>query len=574
METIANDCQALPTTANPSPAPVMRSLARVREWERNPRRGDYACLEELKASLVSVGLQDAIHVWERADGDYLLKGHRRFRAMSELSEADPVRWTECQQVVHHFDDEREAFKYLLEDHGHTVALHNEEKVQAMLTGVDMGLTVEDLARPMGVTVDRAQLWFDLGVMLPAQGREALATGVLSLNVAELLLGVEDAEERRAATQEVLRDPLSGEPMAPQRAKNWLDLKYVQPKKWERAWVGMRGKLMRKHPVDAGFHYVEFADRLSYLMGESGQPEGDFALAETYGKNADETWHERAMRLGVPVYVVSAPANVNLYVLVVNTAMVRDAERSVAGQKTAAEETAEVGDGLSEGQAEEEGATEHAEGSQSLDEMADWMGLQECQFRGDSCDFCQDPEPDARIWAEIMGGESSTGEASFYVCEHCLPGRYANEKTREADDVAWAEAAHADMTAHSPPPTVHVPDAWWRVMLGHVYEALLEERGKATQTNPPWMVLVEHLAQCPEILPRFEAWTGKRGVQGVLEWISADTEARGSMRMVLMLLLCLPHLSPTDPQAPLRAMAVALDLHAADLERMAGLLVVE
>lgn len=499
METIANDCQPLPTSANLSHPPVMRSLARVRVWDKNPRQGEYEKMEELKDSLQRVGLQDAIHVWPRPDGDYLLKGHRRFRGMSELG------WVECLQVVHDFEDEREAFKYLLQDHGHTVPLNNEEKVVAMLTGVDMGLTVEDLAAPMGVREEQAQLWFNLGKLLPVEGREALASGVLSMNVAEELIRIPDAKERREATQGVLFS--EEEPLSPARARMYINSKFVLPRQWEENWVKLSAQLAKKkHKVADGYHYVSFSEREVYTMGTAGQPETDYELGCSYmPKGSMKTWLERAQELGVTVFVVAAPRHKDEYVLIVSRAMIKDAERSLAAQKVDVEEReGAVGDGL-----------------QSF--AVGGGGLEEGPSDEDG---------------PTVGTDS------------------------EAPETTANDSQPLPTTANSVPPT------WWRVMLGAVYEALLEDKGKATQTNPPWQVVGFALAQCPDILPRFEAWTGRRGVEGVLEWISADNKARGSMRMVLMLLLCLPALGGADVQAPVRAMLEALDLDAADLERIA------
>jgi hypothetical protein len=56
---------------------VVRSLERVKFWEWNPRGSNYRGMPELVSSLAREGLQDAIHVWERVDGDYLLKWHSR-----------------------------------------------------------------------------------------------------------------------------------------------------------------------------------------------------------------------------------------------------------------------------------------------------------------------------------------------------------------------------------------------------------------------------------------------------------------------------------------------------------------
>jgi hypothetical protein len=55
---------------------------------------------------------------------------------------------------------------LLQDHGHTVALDAAEKVVATQTALSMGISSDQVAAAMGVTVDRVQLWFAFG-NLPA-----------------------------------------------------------------------------------------------------------------------------------------------------------------------------------------------------------------------------------------------------------------------------------------------------------------------------------------------------------------------------------------------------------------------
>ncbi|WP_395734114.1 ParB/RepB/Spo0J family partition protein [Prosthecobacter sp.] len=300
--------------------PVVRSLARVMEWEINPRRGVYRGMEELKDSLRREGLQDAIHVWERTDADYLLKGHRRTRGMKELG------WTECLQVVHHFEDEREAFAFLLEDHGHTVPLDAEEKIVAIETGVRLGMTTADLAPMMGVTEERAQLWFDLGELLPSGARSALAKGELSVNTAELLLAIADPKKRREAASLILNDPETGEPMAHGQAKAFIQARYVLPEKWHKDWLELEAKLRKKKKVVDGFNYVEWKDRLDFVLGDSGQPQPEFELGESYyPKDPDgRSWEAVAVGLQVPVYVCAAPRHAEGFVTLVNAAMMRDA----------------------------------------------------------------------------------------------------------------------------------------------------------------------------------------------------------------------------------------------------------
>lgn len=308
---------------------VVRSLSRVEEWEVNPRGNSSVKIEEMMESLTLMGLQDAIHIWPRPDRDLLLKGHRRFAAMTRLG------WTECAQVIHHFDDEAQAFQYLLQDHGHTEPLNNEEKVCAIENGVRLGLTISDLAPAMGVTEERAQLWFDLGEGLSQAGRSALAKGTLTVNVAEVLLQVPDKKERALATQMVLEDML-GEPLSYKAARDLVEAHYILPAKYRRQWLELQTQLKKKFKVIDGYSYVDYEMMSDYTMGLSGQPYPDFEYGDgLIPKGTDgERWQEKAQRLGVPIYVVAAPLHCDKFVLLVSWKMIRDAESVKPAEKPA------------------------------------------------------------------------------------------------------------------------------------------------------------------------------------------------------------------------------------------------
>ena len=317
---------------------VVRSLARVEEWEVNPRGNSSVKIEEMMESLTLMGLQDAIHIWPRPDRDLLLKGHRRFAAMTRLG------WTECAQVIHHFDDEAQAFQYLLQDHGHTEPLNNEEKVCAIENGVRLGLTISDLAPAMGVTEERAQLWFDLGEGLSQAGRSALAKGTLTVNVAEVLLQVPDKKERALATQMVLEDML-GEPLSYKAARDLVEAHYILPAKYRRQWLELQTQLKKKFKVIDGYSFVDYEMMSDYTMGLSGQPYPDFEYGDgLIPKGTDgERWQEKAQRLGVPIYVVAAPLHCDRFVLLVSWKMIRDAESVKPAEKPAAEVATDVPD---------------------------------------------------------------------------------------------------------------------------------------------------------------------------------------------------------------------------------------
>jgi len=303
--------------------PVMRSRARLLEWELNPRQGDYGGIDELVESLRRVGQQDAIHVWERPEGDLILKGHRRNAAM------DVLGWAECLQVVHDFQTEEEAYLYLLQDHGHTNALDAAEKIVAAENALRLGIGPQETAAAMGVTPERVQLWFAFGEKLPMAAKRALADGDLSYNTAEYLLRV-TKEQMAEAVAGVLRDEATGHAMSPSQAVAYLEGKYLRPAQWKLEWLALEPKLKKRLKVIEGYQYVGWDERAEYVQGETGQPWPDYYFADAYmPKNAGKTWGARAAELNVTVYVVSAPRHEDKHVLLVSEKMLRAAE-SVAG----------------------------------------------------------------------------------------------------------------------------------------------------------------------------------------------------------------------------------------------------
>lgn len=60
-------------------------------------------------------------------------------------------------------------------------------------------------------------------------------------------------------------------------------------------------------------------------------------------------------------------------------------------------------------------------SDTIESKAQDMGLLLCEFGG-TCDFCKAP-PDARTWV-LMSCSEDGPEASYYVCEKCLPAKHA------------------------------------------------------------------------------------------------------------------------------------------------------
>lgn len=302
-----------------------RSLSRLRPFYLNPRdEDDYRDMDELKDSLTKLGQLQPLHVWETPEADWVLIGHRRLRAMVEMG------WLECLQIVHHCADEGEALEIVLSDHGHTVPLNASEKITAATNALKTGLGVERAAAALGVNEDRVQLWFQLGDVLPAKAREAMAADKLSMNTAEVLLKV-DKSQIAAAVQMILYDFETQQPMSHGQAVAAIESQFIRPAQWRRAWQELEIKLKKKLPVIEGYQYVAFDDRRTYTLGESGQPEPGYEFAEdVVPKDADgRTFGDRAKALGVPIYVVPAPRHEDKHVLLVSARMLRDAE-SVGG----------------------------------------------------------------------------------------------------------------------------------------------------------------------------------------------------------------------------------------------------
>ena len=345
----------------------MRSRARLKEWDKNPRQGHYEGIQALRESLLAVGQQDAIHVWARPDADYILKGHRRDAAMGELVEEGHEQWKQCLQVVHEFESEEQAFLYLLQDHGHTVALDAAEKVVATQTALSMGISSDQVAAAMGVTVDRVQLWFAFG-NLPAAARRAMGDGELSSNTAEILIKV-SKDKMAEAVAAVLRDEATGTAMSHGQAKAFLESKYLLPAKWEIEWLELEPKLKKKLPVMDGHQFVAWDSRGDFVLGESGHPDGGYEFADAWMKGGKQ-WGVRAKELGVPVYVVPAPRNKDGYVLLVSSKMIAAAESVVPELPTQDQEEEREQDKEQEAEAEAEEEDDRPSWTKPLRKMND------------------------------------------------------------------------------------------------------------------------------------------------------------------------------------------------------------
>ena len=300
--------------------PVVRSLARVKAWKLNPRtEGHYRGIDELMRDLEMRGLQDAIHVWETPEADWILKGHRRVEAMARLG------WMFCAQVVHNFTDERDALMFCLADHGHTDPLDSGEKIHAVETALMIGVSSGEVAQCLGVNEERVQLWFSLAELLPTTGRTALSDGTLSMNTAEMLIRLDDSAERAEVLQLILRNPETGKPMTPADADREIKQR-LDEKRNHAEWEKLRVKLMKTLKVIDGYQYIGWDEREEYILDDSGHPGGGYQYA-TARESEQGTFGEVAEKLSVPRLVVPAPWRKDLHVVLVSLKMMRDA-RSV------------------------------------------------------------------------------------------------------------------------------------------------------------------------------------------------------------------------------------------------------
>lgn len=544
-----------------------RSLARVVPWGLNPRHDEESEIEELKADLLAHGLQDAIHVWERPEGDLILKGHRRFRAMTSLG------WSSCKQVVHEFADEAGAFAYLLADHGHTVGLSPEEKVLAVERGVKLGLDTVSLAGPMGISPERVQLLWDIGEGLPPRGREALHEGWLSLATAEVIVQVADAKDRARAVQLVLHDVVTQEPLSPGAARNLIESEFILPAKWQKAWTKLEAKLRKELKVSDGYHYVPWGERLEYVQGWSGQPQPGYELAEARGARQVQTFGEQARQYGVPVYVVPAPQHKAEHVLVVSVRMLREA--------AAAEQRNDEG-GMTN---EECGMTNEATdddpqiqgGPQILDEALSWPGRETFKavvlaafpnMNAEKVARWLERHPLASI-AEIGRGMVMSKAEAVLIYDLWQKHRGEVPVSRPVISEALISEAKAMDEESRKMERLRV---WLKTWLGAIFEALVASPTECMGKTPwePLMPFVARLAvgtraERPGIA--LLMWRGAETADEALSGIYGDGRPRWYLREPLMHLLCLAHDScPLEEgEALIREVASALGIDGKALE---------
>ena len=297
-------------------------LAGLQHWQANPRHENESEVDALMTSLRAVGQLDDVHVWRWIDGDRILRGNRRVAAMRELG------WSACRQVVHEFEDERDAYRFLLEDHaaGRVVALTAEEKIVSVENGVRMGMSVDEIAPSMGVNEKLTQLYFDLGKNLPVKARDALGDGRMGLTVAALLLKIPDAKQRDEAARKVLAFEGDGEPMPYKQAKAMIEMNWLLPAKYEAEWAELCVSLKKKFSVVEGYVYVPWKEREDYVMGWRGNAEPGYEYGDVpMPSNPDgRTWEQVAREMQVPVYICPAPEAKTGFVRLVHVRMLKEA----------------------------------------------------------------------------------------------------------------------------------------------------------------------------------------------------------------------------------------------------------
>ena len=379
----------------------VRELVEVRlihPWEVNPRGSELRGMEEFTAQLGREGIREDLHVWRDPQGLLrIMQGHRRHAAALALGL--PAVW--CK--VWDFAEDREAFKHLLTMQMGADPFDARELALATRTAVGMGIDKEDLVGVMHRSEERVQLYLDLGT-LPELTQRAVYDGRLALETAAMIRGLGDSERQREATQMVLHDAVSGEPMSAAQSKRVIEEQFLKPERWRKKWEGMLPGLKRKHKVVDGFQYVAFEDRHEYVQAEVGMPQGGYVLAEDFIEDsmlvdASEpmTWGDLAVAHGATLFVCPAPNHVDGYVILVLRKMVMDAEEAKdAGWKLRVKGWRESGHGTP-GMAS---VLEGTAGMPSLLDGGDGPSLAEASAGDEDDDEDNNEDGLARVWAVV------------------------------------------------------------------------------------------------------------------------------------------------------------------------------
>lgn len=321
-------CSVSPVSA-PSPAfqREFLPLDKLSPWEKNPRGGELREIEAFAAQLRVEGIREDLHAFALNGVLTLMQGHRR-QAAGVLAGIENA-WVR----VWDFTTEEEAFKHLLTLQNGADPFDSRELALAAQTGLKMGLTKVELVGAMHRSPETVQLYLDLGSM-PGRIQDAVFQGKMTLSTASQLRKLPTDKERLEAAGKILQGNMLDEPMSEAQAKNWLHQHYFLPRQWETEWLALRAKLMqpKKFPVVDGYHYVEFADRADFALGDSGMPQGGYIHADAWIDESDnlnprepKTWLSLARDLDAPVYVVAAPIHKDGYTLLVDLKMVWEAD---------------------------------------------------------------------------------------------------------------------------------------------------------------------------------------------------------------------------------------------------------
>lgn len=196
----------IPTAATaPDDAPVVVREVPIDEIDRNPRQPrsvfDVDDLEQLAASISTVGLLQPIVVREAAGGWELVAGERRLRA------ARLAGLTTIPALVRATEDDELLTEALVEN-VHRVQLNPIEEASAYAQLLDdFGISKEELARRLGRSRPTISNLLRL-LTLPESVQRRVAAGVLSAGHAKALASVPTAEGQVRLADRIVREQLS------------------------------------------------------------------------------------------------------------------------------------------------------------------------------------------------------------------------------------------------------------------------------------------------------------------------------------------------------------------------------
>jgi ParB/RepB/Spo0J family partition protein len=300
-------------------------IAEVEEFHLNPRRGKYRDLERLKQSLQDNGQETPLDLWRHPSGKLqVLQGHRRLKSMQELG------WTLAHAFIREFTTEGHALAWLMNQQENNDPFDHVERSLACSDMLAAGLTMEETCRAVSRSPETVQLWLDLGKM-PEKVHNNVRSGNVSLETVGALAKLEKAEQCEAL-QMVLKGV--GGPMSTAQAKLMIEQRYILPKKHHAEWIALQAKLKKSHPVSA-YDYAEWDARLTYVQGDTGQPENGYEWAEQAipDSHSDSvaSWGDAARKLGVKPVIVPAPMAKAEYVIVVHKPTVKTVDSDNGGE---------------------------------------------------------------------------------------------------------------------------------------------------------------------------------------------------------------------------------------------------